>query len=119
MDTRLGRLLRERQHLQGLTLDALAEKVGLTAGALSHIESGRRLPEPRNLARIAAALGLPEDEALDLLSQEHAERLRSSARRGSIPSEPEDPLEFSQPLYAAPPPSSYREMPIEALFDAS
>lgn len=75
----LTALLRDQRKLMGMTLEAVADEVGLTAGALSHIESGRRLPDPKNALRIAAALGLSDEEVLDALDRAHAERRRTSA----------------------------------------
>lgn len=76
----LGEMLRARRKGLGLTLDVLSERVGLTPGALSHIESGKRLPDPKNAIKIAASLGLAEEDVLVALDEAHARRRRSSAQ---------------------------------------
>ena len=55
--TDIARVIRHQRQRRQLTLEDLAEKVGLTAGALSHIENGRRLPSPETAVAIAQALG--------------------------------------------------------------
>jgi len=86
MPTNLGQLIRNARHRSGQTLEDVAKKVGITPGALSHIESGRRLPQSYNAAAIAEALGVPRDEILAALDEEHSNRRRSSAERATNPS---------------------------------
>lgn len=88
----LSDTIRARRKELGLTLEILAERVGVTPGALSHIESGRRLPDPRNALAIASALQLDPDELLTLLDGAHSDRradqvgcARPSARRTITP----------------------------------
>ena len=81
MDTRLGSMIRLARKKAGLRLEDVAEQVGVTAGALSHIESGRRLPNPQNAVLIAEVLGIPSEDLLVALDEEHAAR-----RRGSVDS---------------------------------
>lgn len=71
----LPETLRARRKELGLTLEDVADVVGVTAGALSHIESGRRLPDPRNAVAIAQALQLDPDDVLALLRDAHSDRL--------------------------------------------
>lgn len=54
----LGRRLRHHRRQAGLTLAGLAERVGLSASALSLIENGRREPRLSVLAGLAEALGV-------------------------------------------------------------
>ena len=111
MPTNLGQLIRDARHRSGQTLEDVAEKVGLTPGALSHIESGRRLPQSYNAVAIAEALGVPRDEILAALDEEHSSRRRSSADRGTAPTDVLGPARASRSsdkLYPA--------RPIEALF---
>lgn len=111
-------MLRQHRRALGLTLENLAEQVGLTPGALSHIESGRRLPDPKNAVNIAAALGIPSEEVLQALDAEHAARRRSSAYDSEVRSA-KGPRDIHQLAYRKPPPSShaaYHAMPIEDLF---
>jgi transcriptional regulator with XRE-family HTH domain len=71
----LPETIRARRKELGLTLEEVAEVVGVTAGALSHIESGRRLPDPRNAVAIAQALQIEPDELLALLREAHSDRV--------------------------------------------
>ncbi len=77
--THLGDMLRSARKSCGLTLENVADSVGITPGALSHIESGRRLPDPKNAVRIASEIGLSEELVLQALDDEHANRRRSAA----------------------------------------
>lgn len=72
----LGELLREARKRAGLTLDKVAASVGITPGALSHIEVGKRLPDPRNAVAIAQVLDLPEELVMQALDEQHARRRR-------------------------------------------
>jgi len=112
MDTTLGILIRASRHERGLTLEGLAKLVGVTPGALSHIESGRRLPSPSNAVAIADALGIPREEILLALDHEHSDRRRSSVDR-------DEPVpESYQPRTSdSMPPIAFAAQPIEALFE--
>lgn len=116
--SRLGCLLKNARRDKGLTLDALAAHVGVTAGALSHIESGRRLPDPKNAIRIAAALGLSEDEVLSALDAEHANRRRSQAY-GTDPSEFLGGIVSATSMGDMVDRDTFEKLPIEALFAAT
>jgi transcriptional regulator with XRE-family HTH domain len=109
----LPELVRARRKELGLTLEEVAEIVGVTSGALSHIEGGRRLPDPRNAMAIARALQLDPDELLTLLDEAHAER-RARQAGWTIPSERRSNAGRSLPQEVA----SFRAMPIDALFAA-
>lgn len=65
MDTPFGGLLRERRRAGGLTLCALADRVGVTPGYLSMIENARvnNPPSMKVLVRLEAALDV-RDNAL-------------------------------------------------------
>jgi len=113
MDTQLGMLVRKTRHLRGLTLEEVAEQIGVTTGALSHIESGRRLPSPSNAVAIAGVLGIPEEDILQALDTAHSQRRRSSLDRSD--SWLESPsLEPGPPRPSA---KAYSAQPIEALFE--
>ncbi|MFD7308129.1 helix-turn-helix domain-containing protein [Promicromonospora sp. NPDC059942] len=60
----LGRRIRHLRTAQGLTLDALGEKVGSAPSLLSLVENGRREPRLGLLRSIAEALGVPMGELL-------------------------------------------------------
>lgn len=49
------------RELSGLSKTELAERIGKTAGALSHFEGGRAQPDPTTLATLALALGMPRE----------------------------------------------------------
>jgi transcriptional regulator with XRE-family HTH domain len=54
-----GAALRVLREQRGLTIAALARQVGLSAAAISQIESGTVQPSVMTLRRLAAALGVP------------------------------------------------------------
>jgi len=108
--TELGQIIRHARKLAGLRLEDVAERIGVTAGALSHIESGRRLPTPHNAAAIARVLGIPEEDLLLALDHEH-----SSRRRDSVESWRSSSEALSGPSSGA----VFSEQPIEALFGRS
>jgi DNA-binding XRE family transcriptional regulator len=111
----LAEMIRTRRKERGLTLETLSELVGLTPGALSHIESGRRLPDPNNAIAIGKALGLDPDVVLAALDEAHSERRHSQVGR---------PRNVSSAVSAlgaprSPGSSAYNAMPIDALFSPS
>ncbi len=94
MGTPIGDMIRDARLAAGLTLEDVASQVGVTAGALSHIESGRRLPYPQNAARIAEVLDLPAEEILAALDEAHSDRRRSAAFDAPPPAAPSAPRGF-------------------------
>lgn len=111
----LSTTIRARRKELGLTLDDVAVVVGVTPGALSHVESGRRLPDARNAIAIARALQLDPDTLLTLLDEAHADRRASQVGR-SMPSE----RSADRSRRSAPSPGSvFSAMPIDAMFSAS
>lgn len=107
----LPETIRARRKELGLTLEEVAAVVGVTPGALSHVESGRRLPDARNLISMAQALQLDPDELLTLLDEAHAER-RADQVGWSRPSQ-------RRPRASEPAPAqvdAFRAMPIDAMF---
>lgn len=104
MGTPVGDMIRQARLQAGLTLDDVASQVGVTPGALSHIESGRRLPYPQNAARIAEVLGLSAEEILLALDEAHSDRRRSAA------------FEAPPPAASAAAPRGFRARPIGELF---
>ncbi len=54
-----GAALRALRERRGLTIAALARQVGISAAAISQIESGTVQPSVTTLRRLAAALGVP------------------------------------------------------------
>jgi transcriptional regulator with XRE-family HTH domain len=78
---KLGELLKARRVALGMTQRALAQTLGVEASHIAFIESGRRKPSLKLIARIADTLGLDRQdllllahpEARDLLSQTESE----------------------------------------------
>ena len=66
----LGELLKARREGLGLTQRSLALKVGVEASHIAFIESGRRKPSLKLVARIADTLGLDRQELLILAHPE-------------------------------------------------
>jgi transcriptional regulator with XRE-family HTH domain len=80
---KLGEFLKTRREALGLTQRALAQKLGVEASHVAFIESGRRKPSLKLVARIADTLGLDRQELL-VLAHPEAKALLTSA-------EPEKP----------------------------
>lgn len=57
----IAEILREQRELRGLTQAELADRAELTAAAISHFETGLRVPSPRNLLKLAEALEVTMD----------------------------------------------------------
>lgn len=56
--------IRERRKALDMTMKQLASVVGVSEGAISHYETGRREPDPYMLGRIANALNVSVDYIL-------------------------------------------------------
>jgi transcriptional regulator with XRE-family HTH domain len=54
----MGDRIRAARQQAGLTIEALATKVGVSAATMSRIETGRRVTSTRVLERIVSALGI-------------------------------------------------------------
>ena len=67
---KLGELLRTRREALGLTQRGLAEKISVEASHVAFIESGRRKPSLKLIARIADVLGIDRQELLVLAHPE-------------------------------------------------
>jgi transcriptional regulator with XRE-family HTH domain len=67
---KLGEYLKTRREVLGLTQRALAQKLGVEASHVAFIESGRRKPSLKLVARIADTLGLDRQELLVLAHPE-------------------------------------------------
>ncbi|QWK23093.1 hypothetical protein CSW25_07120 [Thermus scotoductus] len=66
----LGDRLRALRESRGLSQGALAQKVGVSQGMISHIERGRRRPSLPTLMRLIQALEAPQREVLQWFSEE-------------------------------------------------
>src|SRR5918998_5544874 len=63
-EARVRERLRALRLAQRLSLEEVASRAGLTASAVSRLESGARRLALEHLPRLAAALGVPVDELL-------------------------------------------------------
>jgi transcriptional regulator with XRE-family HTH domain len=54
-----GRSIRQVRELRQMTIEGLAERVGVSAGAISHWETGRYSPRNHHQVAIAQALDVP------------------------------------------------------------
>lgn len=54
--------IKKRREAAGLTVTQLADRVGVTSGAISQWESGLTMPNAAKLPTLAAALGCKIDE---------------------------------------------------------
>lgn len=63
---RFGDELRRLRDATGLTQQALADRIGVSAAMLSHLESGRRGVSEEILAKLEDALGLDSEQLVDL-----------------------------------------------------
>ena len=78
----IGKRIRHRRRSCGLTLDALGERVGLSASAVSLIETGKREAKVSTLAALAEAL---DCQLSDLLTEAApSRRAASAAARGPL-----------------------------------
>ena len=53
--------IREKRRAMGMTMKELGRLVGVSEGAISHYETGRREPDPEMLKRIADVFGVTTD----------------------------------------------------------
>lgn len=85
-EAKLGSLLRELRHRDGLTLETLAERSGVSLRTISDIERGvRRTPHRYTLSSLALALELAPQDAEALYSLAKRERaLPRMQRRGPL-----------------------------------
>lgn len=75
---KLGEFLKTRREALGLTQRALAQKLGVEASHVAFIESGRRKPSLKLVARVADTLGLDRQELLVLAHPEAKALLTSN-----------------------------------------
>jgi len=68
--TKRGEFLKARRAALGLTQRSLAQKLGVEASHVAFIESGRRKPSLRLVAKIADTLGLDRQQLLILAHPE-------------------------------------------------
>lgn len=66
---------------KGLTQADLAGKLGITAGAVSHIEGGRRNPSFRLMTKWLALFGTTPEERTDIIN-DISEQIKKTRKRG-------------------------------------
>ncbi len=59
-------MIRALRHRRGLTLQALADQLGVVPSYVSHLEHGRRSPSTEVLHRLAKVMELTDEERLAL-----------------------------------------------------
>ncbi len=74
-----GRLIRDRRRQLNLTQEEVARRVRSSTPYVGHLESGKRHPSNKILARLADALGFDHRE-LFLLANPHARSMFDSVR---------------------------------------
>lgn len=77
-----GQVIRTRRIELRLTLKEVAARIGTSKPYIAHLESGRRHPSDKVVAKLADALGLDNRE-LFLLANPHARALVSTGLRGA------------------------------------
>lgn len=84
-----GAVLKRYRLRAGWTQEALAERAGISARAVSDLERGLyRAPQPDTLGRLVGALGLTADERRGLESVAQPAPRRSPASSGARTSSP-------------------------------
>jgi len=81
VDVSVGSLIRRERQKQGLSLRALARKVGVSASMLSQVETERTRPSVSTIYAIATELGLSIDALLSGNEAEVAAAANGRARR--------------------------------------
>src|SRR5215470_14440076 len=81
-----GALLRHHRILAGLTQEALAERAGLSARAISDLERGlSRTPQAGTLDLLAEALQLSGPERADFEAAAHRAKLQEASNLTPLP----------------------------------
>ena len=94
--------IRELRKEKGISSDKLGELVGLTGGAIRHIERGQRKLTLPLLEKIAQALGVSVSELLEERSEEEPPQLKHIAKKVKFlpviaavkAGTPEEPIQF-------------------------
>jgi transcriptional regulator with XRE-family HTH domain len=79
-DSNLGHSVRQLREEQGLSLRALAERIGFSASFLSQVENGQASPSISSMERIASALGVTLGEFFQLAAADARPVTRADAR---------------------------------------
>ena len=59
-DLRVGATIREMRQMRGMTQDELSRAATISRAYIANIEAGRKRPGAKAVARIAAALAVPQ-----------------------------------------------------------
>lgn len=59
-DLRIGSTIREMRQMRGMTQDDLSREAMMSRAYVANIEAGRKRPSMKAVARIAAALRVPQ-----------------------------------------------------------
>lgn len=59
-DLRIGATIREMRQMRGMTQDQLSQEAMVSRAYIANIEAGRKRPSMKAVARIAAALHVPQ-----------------------------------------------------------
>ncbi len=87
MEQTLGKRIMANRKRLGLTQDQLAERLGVTAQAVSKWENDQSCPDIGTLPKLAALFGVSTDELLGVERQEkvHTAEVTEKSRRGRRP----------------------------------
>jgi transcriptional regulator with XRE-family HTH domain len=66
MLTELGHRVRALRLVKAMTQEELGDKAGLKSAAVSHVETGRRIPSVGTLMKLCRALDCSADELLGI-----------------------------------------------------
>ena len=72
MEKTMGKRIAEHRKRLGLTQDALAEKLGVTAQAVSKWENGTADPSTSNLLKLAKLYGITPEELIRAVQPEQS-----------------------------------------------
>ena len=94
MDNEFSERLAMMRQGRGMTQQRLAEKLGVTAQAVSKYETGQSLPDVQTLKSLAAILGcttdyllgyeLAEEDRVDMRERERADQIRMALQKESL-----------------------------------
>lgn len=120
-----GEHLRELRQAAGLTQQTLAERVGVSAAMLSHLEAGRRGASAGILTKLEEALGLKAEqlEELDFIAQiaglspDHQRRIQVSPQPSGTRDVVSDMLGLARPGKPGKTPDAYETTLLDHLRD--
>ena len=84
----LGERLRQARTARGLSLRAIARRIGVSASLISQVETGRAKPSVSTLYALANELAISLDELMFMDAPPPAEAASGAAREPALPHEP-------------------------------